>query len=620
MSEAKEAALAYLARGYSVFPLRERSKAPSVQWSRYQLERPTKEEVNTWDEASGIAIVTGRLSGLVVVDFDPAKGGDSTAWLEKYPTNMLVETGTGGVHAYYSYPYGDEVRNATNYLPGVDIRGEGGYVVAPPSIHPNGQLYRWLLQGTPALLPEEVKHRVKEETTNQPGWVSQLLESGAPEGQRDDSAAKLAGWAVHKGIGRNEAKALLTLWNLRCSPPLHAADIVKTVDSVYRTAERSAARETTASALRPKDTESLGFQLEDFGAYMAKYANAVTPWAVKGWLPAQTIAFVISPPGTYKTWTVLDLAMSIATGTPFLGKYPVEPGETGPVFLIQQEDFHGQTVQRLSVIMDSRYQIMKDNSVNLQEKDGELSVDLPVKPPIHVHTERRLRFDDKQAMRDFADAVAAIRPKLVILDPLYSAGSTDDYMAKTAEHMFIFKDLRDKFGTSFLVCHHTKKSGGDGERDRIWGSQFLNAFLETGWQLSKKSDTAIQVKRHFKASANPNDVVIEWDIDTTVGNYTYHPEVIESVKDFDKPSIDTVLAPEKDDEGEDENPDIPLVAPPANLNKVVHYLSKHPGQHFDRDELARVFGLHPSGINRYLQEPVRVGYVRKKGSKYVFPA
>jgi hypothetical protein len=617
VSEAKQAALDYLAQGWSVFPLHERSKAPAVQWSRYQLERPSKEDVSTWGETCGVAIVTGRLSGLVVVDFDPKKGGNSREWLQKYPTNCLVETGTGGVHAYYLYPYGEEVRNATNYLPGVDIRGEGGYVVAPPSVHPNGQGYSWILRGTPAPLPEEVKHRVKEETTNQPGWVSELLQ-GAPEGTRDDSAAKLAGWLHAKGVNKADAKSWLALWNTRNQPPLHGADIVKTVDSVYRTADRSAAQETVASALRP--ASELGFQLEDFGAYMARYADVVTPWIVKEWLPAKTIAFVISPPGTYKTWTVLDLAISVATGTKFLGKYEVNAQETGPVILVQQEDYHGQTVQRLSVIMHERYSTMREGAIG--GDSNEFKVQLPPNPQIKVHTERRLRFEDKKAMREFAEAVEAVRPKLVILDPLYSAGSTDDYMAKTAEHMFIFKDLRDRFGTSFLVCHHTKKSGDATARDRVWGSQFLNAFLETGWQLSSAGDKAVRIKRHFKSAADPQEIVIEWDINTEPGTYRYRPEVIDSVKDYEKPSMANALKGEVPDDPADPERftyNTVSVPVPAKPNKVTMYLQQFPGQRFDRHQLAKALGIDVSGVNRYLQGHVREGTIIKNGNHYVFP-
>ena len=136
-------ALRYLSLGYSVFPLHNRSKLPAVKWEKYQTEKPTVEEVSKWFSVDrNVAIVTGAISGLVVLDVDTSKGGEHKPLLEKYPTNMVSKTGKG-FHLYYIYP-GWHVDNAVDFLPGVDVRADGGYVVAPPSTHPNGSKYEWL--------------------------------------------------------------------------------------------------------------------------------------------------------------------------------------------------------------------------------------------------------------------------------------------------------------------------------------------------------------------------------------------------------------------------------------------------------------------------------------------
>src|SRR5690606_11586929 len=97
-----------------------------------------------------------------------------------------------------------------------------------------------------------------------------------------------------------------------------------------------------------------------------------------------------------------------------------------------------------------------------------------------------------------------LRPALVILDPLYSAAMTDDYMTKSAEQMLRLKIIRDRYGCSFLVAHHTTKHADSMERSRLWGSQFLNALLETGWQVKRsENDGSIIVRRHFKDTQNP---------------------------------------------------------------------------------------------------------------------
>lgn len=99
-----------------------------------------------WPNAN-VAIATGAVSGIVVVDVDPKRGGlDSLEALEKQvgpiPMGAAVYTGGDGAHSYLAHP-GGHVPNKQNLLPGLDVRGDGGYVVAPPSLHESGQRYEW---------------------------------------------------------------------------------------------------------------------------------------------------------------------------------------------------------------------------------------------------------------------------------------------------------------------------------------------------------------------------------------------------------------------------------------------------------------------------------------------
>lgn len=105
-----------------------------------------------------LAIRTGRLSNTVVVDVDPDKGGEeSLAGLierDLTPRTALVRTGSGGLHLYYRHP-GTHVPISQGRLgPGIDVRGDGGYAVAPPSIHPRTRRpYRWLGELDPVEMP-----------------------------------------------------------------------------------------------------------------------------------------------------------------------------------------------------------------------------------------------------------------------------------------------------------------------------------------------------------------------------------------------------------------------------------------------------------------------------------
>lgn len=97
---------------------------------------------------ANVAIATGAGSGLVVIDLDPRHGGDAgllelVAKHGALPETLTVQTGSGGRHWYLAHP-GGHVGNRAHVFPGIDVRGDGGYVLAPPSGHVSGGRYRWL--------------------------------------------------------------------------------------------------------------------------------------------------------------------------------------------------------------------------------------------------------------------------------------------------------------------------------------------------------------------------------------------------------------------------------------------------------------------------------------------
>ena len=92
----------------------------------------------------------GKRSGLIVLDVDVAHGGlQSLAQLEHahepLPDTPTVTTGSGGRHYYFRCPVGQSIGNRAGIRPGIDVRGNNGYVVAPPSIHASGNRYEWLV-------------------------------------------------------------------------------------------------------------------------------------------------------------------------------------------------------------------------------------------------------------------------------------------------------------------------------------------------------------------------------------------------------------------------------------------------------------------------------------------
>ncbi len=132
----------YVRRGFSVIPLKPRSKIPAIAWRELQERLPTERELASWfgnGSQNNIAIVTGPVSGLIVLDADSI---ETVEWCEaNLPRTPTVRTARGR-HYYFRYRPG--LRNSVN-VNGLklDMRADGGYVVAPPSVHESGVEYQW---------------------------------------------------------------------------------------------------------------------------------------------------------------------------------------------------------------------------------------------------------------------------------------------------------------------------------------------------------------------------------------------------------------------------------------------------------------------------------------------
>ena len=160
-----KAALDYARRGWSVIPLRPSSKTPLIDWKPYQQRQATEEEIRSWWSrwpSANVGFVTGTISGVIVLDID---GPEGEAEIEKrggLPQTLISRTGKGR-HAIFRHP-GGTISNSVRELPGLDLRGDGGYIVAPPSIHPSGMRYEWEVR------PDDVSF------ADPPAW---LLTNGA---------------------------------------------------------------------------------------------------------------------------------------------------------------------------------------------------------------------------------------------------------------------------------------------------------------------------------------------------------------------------------------------------------------------------------------------------------
>jgi len=244
MSDCRAAALWYARHGLRVHPTRVGLKLPILEaWQRRATtDRAAIAEWWTcWPDA-GVAIATGADSGVIVADADPRHGGDDAlhdlerAHGEFMPTWRCLTAG-GGLHLYLRHP-GDRVGNRAGLWRGIDVRGDGGYVVAPPTELEGGRAYAW-----------EVGHAPHEvELAEPPRWLvaligrqeaPQLRQDGTPlqiaAGLRNVTLFRIAAALRRYGIAAPAiADALAAINKHHSVPPLEAREIEKIAASAAR--------------------------------------------------------------------------------------------------------------------------------------------------------------------------------------------------------------------------------------------------------------------------------------------------------------------------------------------------------------------------------------------------
>jgi thymidine kinase len=241
------AALDYQERGFSIIPIRP-DKRPYIKWEEFQKRRATKQEITAWWNkwpTAMIGIVTGSISGIVVIDIDEPQGHDE---IQKYIPDSLVvptsQTSGGGQHLYFKCPSQAPSNNA-RVISGCDFRGEGGYIIAPPSINGTGKPYAWLpglsiAEVEPPPLPnaylEYINRCIKggeEENQNSSSNAVKLF----TQGRRDDDLFHVANHLVKGGMAVKEIEQVLERLSLSCDPPFPLQEAKIKIQSALKRAQ-----------------------------------------------------------------------------------------------------------------------------------------------------------------------------------------------------------------------------------------------------------------------------------------------------------------------------------------------------------------------------------------------
>lgn len=239
-----EIAIKYAEMGLAVFPVRQ-NKAPFTPHGCKDAKtdlRAIKSWWKRWPDAN-IGIATGSASGGIVVidiDIDEDKGvyGDESLreWEKEngeLPETWRAITGRGGYHIYYRSD--EKIKNTTNLYPGIDIRGEGGYVVAPPSIHQNGNYYQWEIDPDDTdihFADQQVMEFIKGNNNGESHKEKFKLPDRIKSGERNDTLFRYGCSLQAKGYSDEEILNKLEDANTRCDVPLKDEELTTIYNSV----------------------------------------------------------------------------------------------------------------------------------------------------------------------------------------------------------------------------------------------------------------------------------------------------------------------------------------------------------------------------------------------------
>jgi hypothetical protein len=426
----RDAALELAQAGWFVFPVQERGKQPLVKWREKSTVDPTQVTAwwDQWPDAN-IGIDCGK-SGLAVIDYDGVEPPEVDT--------LTVRTGRG-VHHYFS-DGGRPVQNSASLLGDkIDVRGEGGYVLAPPSVHPSGAIYAW--EGSDiALLPDEYRQRMVKEKAEAPvfvvdeaprvseQWGEKILRSEAAivrttgSGRRNaqlfDSALRVMSAVKGGHLDRELAFSELLQAAQDCGLERHESE--QTVQSAWERCTVRNPPERYQSFNRPADEPAEGWDSMD----VETLVNLPPPrWLVPN-LVVDGMNWLIGEQKIGKTFLALDAAMTLA--------------QTQPVAYFAGEGVSGLGV-RIQAWME-RHRLGPGN--------------------MHVFpfVPRLSRPGDPQQL---VATVEKLQPALVVIDTFARAmgGADENSALEVGKFIDMCDEARQRTGCGTLILHHPAKNG-----------------------------------------------------------------------------------------------------------------------------------------------------------------
>ncbi len=489
----------YLQLGFSILPLGSISKDangnkqiqyPATGWKQYQTIRATSEEAESWT-LPNLGIITGKISNLVVLDLDMYKQGYDAELVKSWnlPVTPVQRTASGGQQFFFRYPQNHEIKNAVcigKQDSGCDIRGDGGMVIAPPTITTYGE-YSWLVSpfDTPlAELPPKLLDLLSTPPDNKKEKRKELPDLVAlSQGEgRDNAMTSLVGKLAytlpeHKWV--DDIFPVMVQVNQTYKPPLPQQDLKRIFDSVTGIERKRRQEKEPAKEVKYLPAISFG--------ELVKTEFPPLRFCIEPFFEQGTVNMITAPPNNWKSWFLFLFSHHVATATPWLEKFQTAKAK---VMIVNEED-------SLRLIQD-RYKILNITDTTL---------------PIYFRVARGSKMTPEWVKSLMAEA-KALDVSVILFDSLRALNDANENDSQEMQKvMDYFKQIARENITVIFTHHNRKKSpfGKQDEAEASRGSTGINASVSGHLSLSevKREDETFIVVQHLKSKVGEKEKPFE---------------------------------------------------------------------------------------------------------------
>ncbi len=450
MPSLKESALAYAKEGLRVFPLAPNSKGKQVLHSWIKEATTNPDTIEYWWDTNpqyNIGIVTGEK--LFVIDVDIKNQHNGIESLKQYgkelPTTKMVKSPSGGFHLYY-YDDSQEVKTRTGLYDGIDIRGKGGYIVAPPSMI-DGNKYQFVNKEPVAKINDALRNFLNRHKEN--GESSFPSQDIVNEGCRNDYLFRMACFLQQKGFSDVAINECIKKENeVKCQPPLEIQEIERIIQSTLK-------YKKGIVQLRNEIEYEKSFTLTQLYASKDDDEDDIVENMI-----SVGLTLLGAPQKSGKTFFGLQLCDAIVEGKNFLGR-KVQKGTAVYLAFEDKKTKIKKRLQRMQVDPNDKFVI-------------------DILKPNHLY-DLELRIE--QELQRNADL------KLVVVDTFHKIRKSKDrdydseYAEATAYH-----ELACKYHIAIILITHVKKEVDINHPfDSIYGSRGLTAGSDSILVMYKKN-------------------------------------------------------------------------------------------------------------------------------------